>query len=286
MAVRQAVFVDEQQVPWQLELDGEDFRARHWLATVDGRPVGTVRLLPDGHLGRMAVVADRRRQGIGRRLLDTVLASARRDNRREVYLHAQLTARAFYARAGFQAYGDEFMDAGLPHQAMRLVLRRHRLLGVDHGKHRVDDLAATVLDMARQARRQLRIFSHSLEPALFDSPAMADALSALVRAYRNNQVQLLVVDSQPVVRSPHHLLALHRRLSSDIRFRRLRRGEEPPADFGLVADGCGLVVYAADGRQAAWADYNNVPLARDWISHFDGCWQRAIDDPEFRQLNV
>ena len=122
-SIRHTVFVEEQGVPVELELDGEDASARHAAAfSDDGRLVGTGRMLASGKIGRMAVSQSMRRQGIGRALLDALVAEAKRLKLEEVSLGAQLPALAFYERAGFKAYGDIFLDAGIDHKMMRLVL--------------------------------------------------------------------------------------------------------------------------------------------------------------------
>ena len=122
-SIRHTVFVEEQGVPVELELDGEDLSARHVAAFSDGgRLIGTGRLLASGKIGRMAVSQSMRRQGIGRALLDALVDEAKRLKLEEVSLGAQLPAVAFYERAGFKAYGDIFLDAGIDHKMMRLVL--------------------------------------------------------------------------------------------------------------------------------------------------------------------
>ena len=121
MAIRTAVFVEEQRIAEDLERDGKDEGALHFLATVSGRgPVGTGRLLPDGQIGRLAVLAEERRGGIGRRLLDAALASARARGDRAVWLNAQLDARGLYEGAGFEAVGEPFLEAGIRHIRMEL----------------------------------------------------------------------------------------------------------------------------------------------------------------------
>ena len=122
-SLRHTVFVEEQGVPVELELDGEDTSAWHAAAfSDDGRLIGTGRMLGSGKIGRMAVSQSMRRQGIGRALLDALVAEAKRLKLEEVSLGAQLPAVAFYERAGFEAYGDIFLDAGIDHKMMRLVL--------------------------------------------------------------------------------------------------------------------------------------------------------------------
>ncbi|MGM0544290.1 MAG: GNAT family N-acetyltransferase [Pseudomonadota bacterium] len=118
--IRRVVFIDEQRVPQDEEWDGQDPACRHFLAYLNGQPVGTARLLPDGHIGRVAVLAEARGAGIGGRLMDAAVAAAQRLGHRQVVLSAQLHALAFYERLGFIAYGDEFMDAGIPHRDMTL----------------------------------------------------------------------------------------------------------------------------------------------------------------------
>ena len=122
-AIRRAVFVDEQRVPLELELDEWDARSRHALARdARGRAVGTGRLLPDGHIGRMAVLAAARASGVGSALLRALIDEARRSGHATVELSAQTHARAFYERHGFAAYGPVYDDAGIPHVVMRRAL--------------------------------------------------------------------------------------------------------------------------------------------------------------------
>ena len=122
-AVRRAVFVLEQAVPEELEWDGLDDDCRHVMATdVRGLAIGTGRLLPDGHIGRMAVLEAWRGKGVGRALLAKLVELARQRGDRMVALHAQTHAIGFYRRAGFEVSGDGFMAAGIPHADMRRVL--------------------------------------------------------------------------------------------------------------------------------------------------------------------
>lgn len=113
----------EQGVTAELEWDGIDHACRHALAE-DGedRPIGCARLLPDGHIGRVAVLAGWRGHGVGDALLVRLMELARELGHRRVVLSAQTHALAFYARHGFVAYGPEYDDAGIPHRAMERPL--------------------------------------------------------------------------------------------------------------------------------------------------------------------
>ena len=122
-AVRHAVFVEEQKVREELEWDDIDERCYHVLAmSVDGAPIGTGRLLPDGRIGRMAVIRDWRGRGVGSAILNALLDLARRDGFGVIRLNAQVQAVEFYARHGFTVIGGEFMEAGIPHREMQLEL--------------------------------------------------------------------------------------------------------------------------------------------------------------------
>jgi len=123
--IRRKVFIEEQDVPEDLEWDGLDADAVQLLATdSEDKPVATARMLSNGHIGRMAVLPAWRGQGIGYALLTTLLAIARKRQIPGVYLNAQLSAIGFYAKAGFRTEGDTFQDAGIPHKRMFLQLDR------------------------------------------------------------------------------------------------------------------------------------------------------------------
>lgn len=117
--LRVDVFVIEQGVPVELEWDESDIVSTHAVAyDEDNQAVATGRLLPDGHIGRMAVSHSMRGRGLGTLVLQALLAQARHEGHRHLILHAQTHARAFYARQGFVQEGEEFMEAGIAHVKM------------------------------------------------------------------------------------------------------------------------------------------------------------------------
>jgi predicted GNAT family N-acyltransferase len=121
--LRFAVFVDEQKVPAEIEIDEWDARCVHAIALdEEGRVLGTGRLLPDGHIGRMAVARSARGSGVGSALLSALMDEARRRGHRETVLSAQTHAVAFYQRHGYAVESAEYMDAGIPHVDMRCRL--------------------------------------------------------------------------------------------------------------------------------------------------------------------
>lgn len=116
--IRMEVFVREQDVPMDLELDEWDAQSEHALAFDGVLAVATARLLPGGRIGRMAVRRAWRGQGIGGAVLERLIARAAERGMPEVSLHAQQHAASFYRRHGFEATGAPFMEAGIAHVAM------------------------------------------------------------------------------------------------------------------------------------------------------------------------
>ena len=125
LAIRKAVFVDEQGIDLAEDLDGLDDTALHVLAMVGEKAIGTARILADGEtakIGRVAVLKEARGHGYGRAIMDAVLDVARANGFTTAKLAANTTATAFYVDLGFEAYGEEFLDAGLPHIMMTRTL--------------------------------------------------------------------------------------------------------------------------------------------------------------------
>ncbi|GAA5159026.1 GNAT family N-acetyltransferase [Viridibacterium curvum] len=122
-AIRHTVFVQEQGVPEELEQDEFDPQSLHALVRdADGKAIATGRLLPDGHIGRLSVLASWRGKGVGRQLILGLLAQAYKRGHGSVELNAQCSAQGFYESMGFEVVGPVFMEAGIPHQAMRKSL--------------------------------------------------------------------------------------------------------------------------------------------------------------------
>jgi predicted GNAT family N-acyltransferase len=118
-SVRIPVFVEEQQVPFEIDFDTHDATAEHWLALdANNQPVGTARMRSDGHFGRMAVLKNHRHKGIGRLIMAAAIDYAVVSGMQKIHLYAQLTALPFYQSAGFTAYGEVFLEAGMEHIAM------------------------------------------------------------------------------------------------------------------------------------------------------------------------
>lgn len=120
LAIRFEVFVAEQGVPSELELDGLDPKCVHALAFDGEKPVATGRLIDDGHIGRVAVLKSYRKRGIGLKIMKTLIEAAKARSLTSVCLSSQTHAAPFYERLGFEAKGRVYQEAGIDHIDMAL----------------------------------------------------------------------------------------------------------------------------------------------------------------------
>ncbi len=121
--IRRKVFIEEQHVPEALEWDGLDADCVHVLASdKHGNAIGTARMTPYGHIGRMSVLRQWRNQGVGSAMLNKLLEHSRLHGPQRLWLNAQTRVTGFYQRFGFSVEGEEFLDAGIPHLKMQLSL--------------------------------------------------------------------------------------------------------------------------------------------------------------------
>ena len=123
-AVREEVFIREQAIDPELEYDQYDNRCWHAVVYENDRPIGTGRLdvSQHGKIGRVAVLKSYRRRGVGTRVMEGLEAKARLEKLSELWFHSQLTAVAFYESLGYQVFGNEFLEAGIPHLEMKKKL--------------------------------------------------------------------------------------------------------------------------------------------------------------------
>jgi predicted GNAT family N-acyltransferase len=121
-AIRRRVFIEEQNVPEEIEMDADDEHAFHALAILDGVAIGCGRMLDHGDsevkIGRMAVLREFRGTGVGAQILRFLIDRARARGLRKAILHAQLTAEGFYLKEGFNPVGGIFDEAGIAHRKM------------------------------------------------------------------------------------------------------------------------------------------------------------------------
>lgn len=120
--IRFEVFVDEQNVPEDLEIDGLDDEAKHVLAYIDDEAIGTGRILSDGHIGRVAVLKKYRGLGIGNSVMRELIKWAQQNKLEKLWLSSQWHAHSFYIDLGFVCEGDIYEEAGIDHIKMYRTL--------------------------------------------------------------------------------------------------------------------------------------------------------------------
>ena len=296
-AVREPVFVHEQQVPIEEEWDDLDPDCEHVIARdAEHRPIGTGRLTPKHKIGRMAVLREWRGKGVGEALLLALVERARALGLREVSLNAQVGALGFYEKFGFQGFGERFWEAGIEHQAMRLELdptlpsprpaarpRGPSLKAVD-----VDGLEPTldaVRTLVHQARRELYVYTRELEPALFAHPAIADAFKGFAVAGRGARARFIVQDPTQARRQPHPLLALAQRLPSVFQFRTPQDPEELQYPSVYVANDADGYLFRLLGSRFEGDWSPALPgRNRQLREAFERSWERARLATELRSL--
>lgn len=306
-AIRDEVFVKEQKVPQSLEWDGMDDTAHHFLAIAStGARIGCARLLPTGQIGRMAVLKSSRGKGVGRLLLDACIEKAKSLGISRATLHAQMHAAEFYRKAGFLPVGAEFLEAGIPHQEMELVLPIpfEPVAGVEKPeireqapdpnsednrlRHFEGESACLsgVLEVMDWPRRTLRIYSQQLDHALFDLNEVVDSLSAFARKGPPVRALVLLHSSNPLVSRGHRLLDLARRLDSKIQIRTVPGELATDRHTCLLCDEQGYFLMPDHDEYQAYANrYDPVQTTR-LVERFDYLWERSTTDPDLRILRI
>jgi len=279
-ALRARVFIQEQNVPAELERDALDPLSTHVVAVdADGQWLGTARLTPERRIGRMAVLAHARGRGIGAALLQALVDLARARGWPRLELHAQLHALQFYARAGFVPAGPVFEEAGIGHRLMERRLP---------GPSPVEDAeaaAAVLLALAQHARRRLCLFSRILDPGLLDRPEVLEALRRFAVRGGERQLRIVLQDSATPQREAAPLLPLAQRLPSVFAF---RQAEEPldlayPSAYAFNDTG-GALFRPLGHRFDGEGGIEHPVQARRLQREFERVWERSRPCVEFRAL--
>lgn len=281
-AVREPVFVQEQQVPLDLEWDDLDPLCAHVIARDDaGQPIGTARLTPERKIGRMAVLREWRGRGVGDALLRALVAEAQARQWSELSLNAQVSAWGFYARHGFVPVGARFMEAGIAHQSMR-----RRLRGATDIES-PEAACAIVCGIVAGTRRTLSIYSRALDPGLFDTPEVLDALRSLATRRQRIEIRILLQDAGAAQRAHAPLIPLAQRLSSVFQFREAT----DPVDRGYASayvanDDAGYYFRPLGNRFDGEGDIDGAGRARQLAEAFQPVWERSRQVTEYRSLGI
>lgn len=281
-AVREPVFVQEQQVPIELEWDELDPLCVHVIARdAAGKPIGTGRLTPEHKIGRMAVLPEWRGRGVGDALLLALIQEAAQRRWPELRLNSQASAVGFYVKHGFVPYGDRFMEAGIEHQSMR----RH--IGGPTAIDTREAAVAITTAIITATRRELCIYSRHLDPGLFDAPEVLEALRRLATRRQRVDIRILLQDAGTPQRAHAPLIGLGQRLSSVFAFRQIT----DPADHGYASafianDSGGYYFRTLGNRFDGEAALDFGGRARQLADSFMPVWERARVVTEFRALDI
>jgi predicted GNAT family N-acyltransferase len=284
--IRRQVFVEEQQVPSEIESDDRDSHATHFLLSEGDKPLGCGRLLEDGKITRLALLPEYRGAGRGAALLDYIVEHARDSGLERVYLHAQDHAAAFYERAGFNQEGEGFDEAAIPHHRMAMNLQANAMDRPVSGVSYPEPFAMLATQLVAGANRQLRIFSPCLDHEVFDRKSMVDAVSALARNSRYCDIRILICDSRPIVKLGHRLLTLARRLPSSIHIQKLAKHPDLPTDSFVIRDSNGIIYKPLDADREGFYEPDSAATAKRFIDQFDELWHRSTPDRELRSLGL
>lgn len=281
-AVRETVFVQEQQVPLEEEWDELDALSQHLIARDEtGLPIGTGRLTPQHRIGRMAVLADWRGRGVGEALLRALVELARQQGWEEVSLNAQVSAQVFYTREGFVPQGARFMEAGIEHQSMRRNLS---------GPTPVTDVAgavASTIAVIAQARRSLCVHSQALDPDVFDDPAVLETLRRFAVRPGMKQARIVLQDPSTPQHAHAPLLALAQRLPSVFAFRVTQEPVDQANTAAWIVNDTGGYYYRLLGdRHAGETQLSAIARARKIADEFEQIWERSRPCTEYRALGI
>jgi len=295
--IRHQVFVAEQNVPLDEEIDNLDAEAstQHLLCYLEKKPIACARLLANGQIGRMAVLAEHRGCGVGLMMLRTLLRHRLAevgDHPNPPFLHAQLHAIDFYRKAGFIETGEVFMDAGIPHRNMELDRRNADIYTFIYADEvvRLEGVTMVGQHIGQQlnvARRSFDLYCGELHPAIWSKPQIVTAMSALARLSRNSSIRILLRDSSALKGNRDALVQLSQRLPSRMAIRVVTT-HEPTANisYGII-DQKRMVFLNDEVSFMGFANYNAAAESRHQLDEFERLWQHcSASDPNLAQIFI
>ncbi len=318
-SIRQQVFVDEQQVPAELEWDADDASATHFLLLADDEPAGTARLLADGHIGRVAILPQWRGHGLGERLMLHVMAHAEAQGLSPLILSAQVHALPFYERLGFTVSSDEYMEAGIPHREMRWpatevdlppidfispgrfdihnpAVESHsryqselpQQLGVDGELVELDETNAVdhLCHLILQTRRNLRLYHAELLLWLCHRSAVIDCLEQRIASESRFQLQVLLHQVPANFTQGHSLAQLLHRFPSRVSIRQQHTELSADPQAYCLADDTGLLMLPQPQTRKGFIRYHSRDQVKRWQGRFQELWDSGQSPPALRRFQL
>lgn len=148
------------------------------------------------------------------------------------------------------------------------------------------DVRAATLDVVKSARRSLSIFSHDLDPSVYDRIEFLDAVKHLILTHKFSRIQILLMSPVKSVKNGHRLVELARRFSTFFEIRRIDEEYWHHKDAFLIADETGVVYRMNAQRWEGIADTNAPRIAKKYLDFFEKAWQESEPEPEFRRLHI
>lgn len=292
--IRHKVFIEEQQVSPYEEWDGLDEPAstQHFVVLQDDEAIATARLLPDGKLGRMAVLREYRGQGVGREMLHHIVSYALSNRFKALFLHAQTHALPFYEKSGFKAYGEEFLEAGIAHRKMKLELGDKRIVDELYSDQvlrleTAEQFRLHMKQITHAANRTLDILSHHLEKPLYADEGFVEAVSRVARYSANSMVRILLHDSAPLNGTNHPLVFLAQRLPSRVIIRTLTEQPRNQDMAYVITDRKRLVYFNNESELVGFACYQAAAESAHQLTEFEHLWERHSEsDPNLARLHL
>lgn len=315
--IRRAVFIVEQQIPEPLEWDSDDPVATHFLLTCGQEPVGTARLLDDGHIGRVAILQEWRGRKLGETLMLAVMDHARALGMHTLLLSAQSYALEFYRRLGFQVCSAEYLEAGIAHYAMRrdnslndmpaiefvspgrfsihnpqeaAAVTRELNLTWQLGEHRelieIDEQQAQdhLLWMLAQARRRVFIYAADQAVWLFNRREVIDAVEQLVARQPKARIQILLHEATKPFLQGHSLVNLMHRFPSLLQIRKQHPERLKGPQVYMLVDDSGVLMLPRSIRREGFIRYNSPDQVRRWQGTFEDLWASSQSDSAIRRF--
>jgi predicted GNAT family N-acyltransferase len=311
--IRQRVFIDEQQVPPELEWDSTDEIADHYLAVLpDNTPAGVARLFTTldetAHIGRMAILPEFRGRGIGQALLRHLVCEAA-GSYRELRLSAQEHAIPFYQQSGFHVCSDFYDDAGIPHADMRCLApariasayadttadpqsqtQAHPLiLGQDPDTWPFSseaDMASLTDSVVGQARQRVWLYDQLLDHNLYGRFCFRELISALARRHPLSDVRLLIHDDKPLVKRRHAIVELMRRIPSRIQLRLVNSDYPAESQPFILADQEGIVYRHNFEKPEGFAGFSHSRRVKLLSESYLRMWEAGTPSAELRELPI
>lgn len=315
--IRRHVFIDEQQIPEALEWDADDALSTHFLMLSNAEPVGTARLLRDGHIGRVAIMPQWRGRGLGERLMRAIMVHAEALGMQTLQLSAQSYALDFYRRLGFTVCSDEYLEAGIAHYAMRRGAQAADLPAIDFvspgrfsihnpeevaasphlsdlpwklGEHRelieVDEhqLSDHLLCLLSQARRRVLIYAADQAVWLFNRRDVIGALEQLVARQPKARIRILLHDAGKTFLTGHTLLNLMHRFPSLLDIRKQHPERSKDQQVYMLVDDSGILMLPKALRREGFVRYNSPDQVRRWHGSFEDLWASSQSDSAIRRF--